>query len=116
MDIMTGWYTYVPDHVSTSRRREGKQSALPTDTWVDVQSNAGIGNVDGAAFSGGLVDLISSDSLSWNSPCDAFLLTQVYHFKNRVVLDCYDVGSILPLLVPLDTKTILQKRDFKAGP
>ena len=91
-------------------------SPLPTDTWADLQSNAGIGNVDGAAFSGGMLDLISSDPVSWTSPYDAFLPPQIYHFKDRVVLGCYYVVSISPSFVPLGTKTILEKRHLKAGP
>jgi hypothetical protein len=90
--------------------------ALFTDTWPDVQSNPGNGNIDGTAFSDGMLDLIMSDSLSWNVPSDTFFLPQIYHFKDRVVQGSFYIVCLSPSFVPpLDTKSI-EKRDWKAGP
>ncbi|KAI9836376.1 MAG: hypothetical protein M1819_001405 [Sarea resinae] len=63
-----------------------------------------------------MLDLLSSDSLSWSCPSDNILLPQIYHFKDRVVRGSFYVIDRSPAFVPLDTKTILEKRDLKAGP
>jgi hypothetical protein len=98
---------------------------LSTDPWVDLQSNPGTGNVDGTVrstlpagttFSNGMLDLVSSGPLSWSCPADAFLLAQIHYFKDRVILGSYYVVNLSPSFVSLDPKTILEKRDFKAGP
>jgi hypothetical protein len=95
------------------------------DPGVDLQSNPRAGNVDRTVrstlpvetpFSDGMLDLVSSESLSWSCPSDAFLLTQIHHFKDRAILGSYYVISLSPSFVSLDTKTILEKRDLKAGP
>jgi hypothetical protein len=91
--------------------------ALSTNTWPDLQSSPETGNFNGTAFSDGMLDLISSDSLSWNLPSDAFFLPQSHHFKDRVILGSFYIVCLSPSFVPpLDTKTILEKRDLKAGP
>ena len=96
-----------------------------TDLWVDLQSDPETGNVDGTVrstlpvetpFSDGMLDLVSSESLSWSCPSNAFLLIQIHHFKDRVILGSYYVISLSPSFVSLDTKAILEKRDLKAGP
>jgi hypothetical protein len=96
-----------------------------TDPWVDLKSNPGTGNVEGTVrstlpagitFSNGMLDLVSSEPLSWSCPVDAFLLAQIHHFKDRVILASYYIVSLLPSFVSLDTKTILEKRDLKASP
>jgi hypothetical protein len=98
---------------------------LSTDPWVGLQSNLGTGNVDrtirsplpaGTTFSNGMLDLVSSEPLLWNCPADAFLLAKIHHFKDRVILGSCYIVSLSPSFVSLDTKTILDKRDFKAGP
>jgi hypothetical protein len=110
------------------RYRFGKNTFDPppsTDLWVDLESNPATGNVDGpvrstlpveSTFSDGMLDLVSSEQLSWSCPSDAFLLTQIHHFKDRLILGCYYVVSFSPSFVSLDTMTILEKRDLKASP
>jgi hypothetical protein len=99
--------------------------SLYTDPWLDLQSFPGTGNVDGTVrstlpaettLSNGILDLVSSEPLSWNCPADAFLLAQIHHFKDRVILGSYYVVGLSPSFVSLDTKTILEKQDLKAGP
>jgi len=70
-------------HSFTSRSEE---TGSGTNTWPDVQSNLGTGNINGTAFSDGILDLIiTSDSLTWNVPSDTFFLHRIYHFMDRVV-------------------------------
>ena len=89
--------------------------SLLTDTPAALQSNPKTRNVDGTEFSDEMLDLISSDPLSWNYLSDTFLLPQIHHFKDRLVLSsyCFDISTSF---VPLNTKSILEKRDLKAGP
>jgi hypothetical protein len=89
------------------------EPTVSTDTWVDWHSDPGTGHFDRTAFQDRMLDLFPSGSLSWS---DTLLLPQIHHFKDRVVLGTYYVFSFSPSFVPLDTKTILEKRDLTAGP
>jgi len=90
--------------------------SLSPDTWQDSRSNRETGNVNGSALSDDILGLIPSDSFSWNCLSDTFSLSQIHHFKDRLVLGNFYVGGLSPSIVPLDTKTILEKRDLRAGP
>lgn len=84
--------------------------------WPSFQTNPGADNVEGTAFSSGMLDHISPPSPSWNPSSDAFFVPQIHHFKDRVVLGSFFIISLSPSFVNLDTKTIIEKRDSRAGP
>jgi hypothetical protein len=86
------------------------------DMWPGLPSNLGINIVNGAIFSEGMLDLASPSSLSWNQPSDTCLSPQIEHFKDRIVLGNFWVISLSSSCVQLDTETIIEKRDSKAGP
>ncbi|CZR61487.1 uncharacterized protein PAC_11383 [Phialocephala subalpina] len=85
---------------------------LSTNTWQDLYSNAETNNIEGPIFPNEILDL---HSFSWNYPSDTFL-PQIHHFKDRVVLGSFYVIDVQLPSVELDTKTILEKRDVRAGP
>lgn len=119
-----------PEHVSIGRGTspydlgqlfEGNNfdHALSADTWPELQSNPGTDNVDETAFSDGMLALVSSDPLSWNSSSNPFLvprIDKIDHFKDRVVLGSFQIIALSPSFDWLDTETLLAKRDLKAGP
>ncbi|KAH6973854.1 hypothetical protein BKA56DRAFT_592637 [Ilyonectria sp. MPI-CAGE-AT-0026] len=93
--------------------------ALSINTWPELPSNPGTDSVDETAFSDGMLALVSSDPLSWNSSSNTFLVPQVDkidHFKDRVVLGSFQIIALSPSFDWLDTETVLAKRDLKAGP
>jgi hypothetical protein len=100
--------------IHPSRHIIGVNSAdntLPTESWAESVANSGTVNVDGIALFDSVLDLIS-----WNYPFETSFLPQIQQFKDRIVLGTYYVLSLTPSFVPLNKRTILQKRDLKAGP
>ncbi|KAE9368834.1 hypothetical protein N431DRAFT_547717 [Stipitochalara longipes BDJ] len=85
--------------------------------WLDIRSkNSGIGDVDGIDSSDGMLDFISPPSNLWNFPSNTPFRPQFSHFKDRVILGSFYVISLSPSFVYLDAKTIIERRDSKAGP
>ncbi|KAF4631392.1 hypothetical protein G7Y89_g6740 [Cudoniella acicularis] len=102
-------------HISAGRGNS-PYDLTPFSVGNLLQSNPGSGNAEGIELPHEMLDIFSSEPLSWNYTSDAFLLPQIQHFKDRVVLGSYYVVNLSPSFVPLDMKTILKKRDLKAGP
>jgi len=115
-------------HVSARRRsspsamghvftENGFDYSLYTDRLFSLQWMSGNEYIGGTAFSEGVVGLMPSEPILWNSPSDAFFAPQILHLRDRVILGSYYVFSLSPSsLIPFDTKTVLEKRHVGAGP
>lgn len=110
----------VPNSGSTTSRREislcePRRLSFGNnfDYTLSTNTSPAASNLNIPTFSNEVQDF---DSITWNVPFDTYLLPQIYHFKDRVVLgNFYNIDVPIPG-VDLDTKTILEKRDVRAGP